>query len=111
MKKHFYITAFILTFAASAGADNSQPWQDARINEINREPMTAHFLPFVSEKAALAQQALPDVERFAVNPATERRVSLNGTWKFLYSKNNDECPADFYKPGSGMGRDGHFPRL
>ena len=99
MKKHFYITAFILTFAASAGADNSQPWQDARINEINREPMTAHFLPFVSEKAALAQQALPDVERFAVNPATERRVSLNGTWKFLYSKNNDECPADFYKPG------------
>ena len=99
MKKHFYITAFILTLAASAGADNTQPWQDARINEINREPMTAHFLPFVSEKAALAQQALSDVERFAVNPATERRVSLNGTWKFLYSKNNDECPADFYKPG------------
>ena len=54
-------TAFILTFiCATAWADNSQPWQDARINEINREPMTAHFLPFISEQAALAQQALPD---------------------------------------------------
>ena len=59
--------------------------------------MTAHFLPFVSEKAALHQQALPDVERFEVNTKTERRVSLNGTWKFLYSKNNDACPTDFYQ--------------
>ena len=93
-------TAFILTFiCATAWADNSQPWQDARINEINREPMTAHFLPFISEQAALAQQALPDEKRFEVNPATERRISLNGTWKFLYSKNNDTCPEDFQKPG------------
>lgn len=98
MKKTLYITSFILTIAcASAWADSNQPWQDARINEINREPMTAHFLPFVSEKAALHQQALPDVERFEVNTKTERRVSLNGTWKFLYSKNNDACPADFYQ--------------
>ena len=43
-------TAFILSLiCATAWADNSQPWQDARINEINREPMTAHFLPFISE--------------------------------------------------------------
>ena len=65
---------------------------------MNREPMHAHFIPFINESAALSQQALPDVERFAVNPKSERRISLNGVWKFL-SKNNDECPADFYKPG------------
>ena len=99
MKKHFYISSFILTLTcASAWADNV-PWQDARVNEINREPLEAHFLPFINEKAALDQQALPDVERFEVNPATERRVSLNGTWKFLFSKNNDACPDDFHKPG------------
>ena len=84
--------------SATAGADNSQPWQDARINEINREPMTAHFLPFINEQAALAQQALPDTERFQVNSAAERRISLNGTWKFLYSKNNDACPDNFQEP-------------
>lgn len=99
MKKHFYISSFILTLTcASAWADNV-PWQDARVNEINREPLEAHFLPFINEKAALDQQALPDVERFEVNPAAERRVSLNGTWKFLFSKNNDACPDDFHKPG------------
>lgn len=85
--------------SATAWADSGQPWQDALINEINREPMAAHFLPFINEQAALAQQALPDVERFEVNPSAERRVSLNGMWKFLYSKNNDTCPADFHKPG------------
>ena len=100
MKKTLCISLFISFIgSATVGADNSQPWQDARVNEINREPMTAHFLPFVNEEAALAQQALPDVERFRVNPATERRVSLNGTWKFLYSKNNDACPDNFQKPG------------
>lgn len=99
MKKHFYISSFILSLTcASAWADNV-PWQDARVNEINRESLEAHFLPFINEKAALDQQALPDVKRFEVNTATERRVSLNGTWKFLFSKNNDACPENFYKQG------------
>lgn len=99
MKKHFYISSFILSLTcASAWADNV-PWQDARVNEINRESLEAHFLPFINEKAALDQQALPDVKRFEVNTATERRVSLNGTWKFLFSKNNEACPENFYKQG------------
>lgn len=99
MKKHFYISSFILSLTcASAWADNV-PWQDARVNEINRESLEAHFLPFINEKAALDQQALPDVKRFEVNMATERRVSLNGTWKFLFSKNNEACPENFYKQG------------
>lgn len=48
--------------------------------------MHAHFLPFIDENAALAQQALPDLQRFEINARTERRISLNGTWKFLFSK-------------------------
>ena len=27
------------------------------------------------------------------------RITLDGTWKFLFSKNNDLCPKDFHKPG------------
>lgn len=90
----------ISPLCASLSAQNaSRPWQDAVVNEINREPMRAHFLPFTDEEAALRQLSLPDAERFALNPDAERRISLDGTWKFLYSKNNDECPVDFHEPG------------
>lgn len=95
-----YIALSILSFMSlSSFADNVQPWQDATINEINREPMHAHFIPYISEEAALNQLKEDDITRFEVNPNVERRVSLNGTWKFLYSKNNSECPEDFHKPG------------
>ena len=100
MKKHFFYLTYMFALAATlpANADNV-PWQNPQINEINREAMHAHFIPFINEDAALAQQALPDLQRFEINSKTERRVSLNGTWKFLFSKNNDACPADFHKPG------------
>ena len=85
MKKHFYISSFILSLTCASAWGDNVPWQDARVNEINRESLEAHFLPFINEKAALDQQALPDVKRFEVNTATERRVSLNGTWTVSYT--------------------------
>ncbi len=99
MKKHnLYIACLFAFIVTVKGYADNVPWQNPQVNEINREPMHAHFIPFVNEASALAQQNLPDVERFSVNPQRERRISLNGIWKFLFSKNNDECPADFYKP-------------
>ena len=47
------------------------------------------FIPFSSEAKALSNDL----------SGNERRVSLDGTWKFLYSKNIEACPTDFYKPG------------
>ena len=76
----------------------NEPWQNAQINEINREPMSAHFIPFTNESNALKQRSLPADIRYNVNPTAERRISLDGTWKFLYSKNNDACPSDFHQP-------------
>lgn len=97
MKRHFfYIACILASFTTKRIYAESVPWQDPQVNEINREPMHAHFIPFISEKAALAQQALPDLQRFEVNPQTERRISLDGTWKFLFSRNNDACPSDFH---------------
>ena len=66
---------FALAATLPANADNV-PWQNPQINEINREAMYAHFIPFINEDAALAQQALPDLQRFEINSKTERRVSL-----------------------------------
>lgn len=76
----------------------NEPWQNAQINEINRKPMSAHFIPFTNESNALKQRSLPADIRYNVNPTGERRISLDGTWKFLYSKNNDACPSNFHQP-------------
>ncbi len=77
---------------------NAVPWQDATVTNINRMPMTAHFVPYTTEHAALAQLRLPDAQRFAVNSAVERRVSLDGVWKFKLVKNPSLAVEDFYAP-------------
>ncbi len=93
----YFLITFLFTSTISK-ADNV-PWQNPKINQINREPINAHFIPFTNEENALAQQSLPISDRFALNDQTERRISLNGTWKFNYSKNNELSPTDFYKLG------------
>ena len=96
MKNSLYISIISVFLCVSAGAEN-MPWQNPQVNQINREPAHAHFIPFKNETAAIKQQQLAASERFAVNEKTERRKSLNGTWKFRFSKNNDECPSDFHQ--------------
>lgn len=98
MKTKLYTFLLSSLLCTDALADN-EPWQNPQVNEMNREPMHAHFTPFTNEANALKQRALPADVRFDVNPATERRITLDGTWKFLFSKNNDLCPKDFHKPG------------
>ena len=98
MKTKLYTFLLSSLLCTGALADN-EPWQNPQVNEMNREPMHAHFTPFTNEANALKQRALPANVRFDVNPATERRITLDGTWKFLFSKNNDLCPKDFHKPG------------
>ena len=98
MKLKLYSFISALLICSNMLADN-EPWQNPQVNEINREPMHAHFIPFTNEANALKQHSLPADVRFNVNPSTERRISLDGTWKFLFSKNNELCPKDFHKPG------------
>ena len=81
----------------SMTAKDNVPWQNPEVNAINREPMRAHFIPFKSEREALAQLKKPILERLKLNTAAERRVSLNGTWQFNYAKNPAEAPSDFWK--------------
>lgn len=97
MRNKLYILFFIISCIHAYGQED--PWQNAQINEINREPMYAHFIPYTNEKNAIQQRSLPVDIRYNVNPNTERRISLDGTWKFLYSRNNEACPNDFHKPG------------
>ena len=98
MKIYTLCLSLLLALTVSSLRADNQPWQDARVYQINREPMRAHMTPFISEEAALRQLELPDVNRFKVNPSVERRISLDGTWKFLFSINEEASPKDFYKP-------------
>ncbi|WP_286845771.1 MULTISPECIES: glycoside hydrolase family 2 TIM barrel-domain containing protein [unclassified Proteiniphilum] len=97
MKLSNYILFIFIIVSFLSKADNV-PWQNPLINEINREPAHAHFVPYINEANALFQQSLHASKRFEINKKGERRVSLNGIWKFFYSKNNDTAPTDFYKP-------------
>lgn len=98
MKLYTFLLGSLLCIGSPLWADN-EPWQDPQVNEMKREPMHAHFIPFKSESEALAQRALPAEIRYEVNPSAERRISLDGTWHFLYSRNEEACPKDFHQPG------------
>ena len=62
-------------------------WENPELIEINRELPHAHFIPFESNK--LAVQGIPEKSNYY--------QSLNGTWKFNYSKNPDSRDKDFFK--------------
>lgn len=95
----FIVNLLLIHVGVQAGEKTNLPWQNPRVNAINREPMYAHFIPFTNEQAALQQSRLPLPAALALNEKVERRISLNGTWKFLYSRNPQSCPDGFWKSG------------
>ncbi|MRV70618.1 DUF4981 domain-containing protein [Duganella sp. FT92W] len=71
-------------------------WEMPEVVQVNREPMKATFFNF--ESTALAKKG--------DKAQSQRFLSLDGTWKFAYSKNPESRPAAFYQPGfdvSGWG--------
>ena len=85
MKHKLSAISALLLFALTGQAQHKE-WEDQRINQINREPIHAHFVPYASERAALQKDA-----------TLERRESLNGTWKFHFAGNPASRPASFYE--------------
>ncbi|MGL5919135.1 MAG: sugar-binding domain-containing protein, partial [Bacteroidales bacterium] len=81
------ITGVILITSTLVFAKNA-PWEDPKVNQINRLPMVAHFTPYSN-----SQKAISDASQ------NDRMKSLDGVWKFRFSKNYQEAPQDFYKPG------------
>lgn len=81
----YIICAFSLSTLAYAGP---KEWENERVNQINREPIHAHFVPYASERAALQQDV-----------SESRRYNLGGRWKFHFSKNPASRPAAFYEEG------------
>ncbi len=83
------LTLLIFGFTLNVFADSEQKkeyWENQYINQENRLPMYAYFVPYSNQNAALKEDI------------NGRRVhSLNGTWKFKLAKNPSSRDLSFYK--------------
>ena len=68
--------ALALCSAMAAGQGNE--WENQYVMSINREPARASFIPYGSTPG-------------------DRQMSLDGMWKFNWTKTPDEQPAGFYR--------------
>ena len=67
-------------------------WEDPEIFQINRELPHAHFTPF--ESKVLAEKGISKNSKYY--------QSLNGIWRFKYSKNPNARPKNFFKVGADL---------
>ena len=63
--------------ALTASAQQND-WENQYVLSINREPARASFIPYAEKPG-------------------DMQMSLDGMWKFNWTKTPDEQPADFYK--------------
>ena len=73
------IIILVLTLLQSVAisAQGVEYWENPLVNQVNREPARAHFIPTLNGKVM--------------------ESSLDGIWKFHYSKSPAERPAEFFK--------------
>lgn len=88
MMRCFFILLLLSWGLFGKGQTNVAEWENPSVNQINREQIHAHFVPYTKEADALNK-----------NLPAASRMSLNGVWKFHYSKNSASRPVDFYKAG------------
>ncbi|MFC2089689.1 glycoside hydrolase family 2 TIM barrel-domain containing protein [Bacteroidota bacterium] len=83
----YLVVVLIFGLMGSIYAQQLPEWQDPEIVHLNREAPHASMFSFES-----AELALKDSREQSAN-----FISLNGTWKFMYSENPSSRPLDFYQ--------------
>ena len=79
MKTSIIALTSLLATVPSVSAQN-RDWENNHVLQINREPARAYFIPYAQQKG-------------------DRQLSLNGTWKFRWTKTPDERIKDFWRTG------------
>lgn len=75
--RHTILTATLLALSAAATAQQHD-WENQYVNAINREPARAAFTPYETEPGDMSR-------------------SLDGLWRFNWTKTPSEQPADFFR--------------
>ena len=83
MKVNFLITLIFLGSISFA-----EDWQNQNVIGINKESAHCTMMPYSDTKKALACKRVK----------SENYMSLNGTWKFKWSRQPSMRPIDFYRP-------------
>lgn len=78
----------ILFLFVSVAAQDLPAWQDPAIVQVNREMPHATMFSFENSALALAGE----------KEESSNYLSLNGTWKFMYSDSPAERPEKFFRP-------------
>ena len=83
--------AVAMSFSAwtHAARPSFTEWQDLQVNQVNRYTPHADFFGY--ENRALALQG--------DKTQSNRHLSLDGNWQFLWSEAVAQRPADFFRPG------------
>ncbi len=68
-------------------AQTCTEWQDPEVNAVNRLPMRASFFAYENPAAAAAGD----------KTASERFLTLDGTWRFHWVRDADQRPTDFFR--------------
>lgn len=84
----FLVSLLAAVFVATLGR-SAPEWEDPQINEVNREPARATFVPFATEAQALAGNA----------EGSPWYRSLDGDWRFHWAPHPDQRPRTFFEPG------------
>jgi beta-galactosidase len=83
----FFCIPVMLTAQGSLG--ELPDWENPQVIEINKEPANLSFMHYPDQQSALADSSW--------EYHTPYYKSLDGEWKFKWSKNLAERPKDFYK--------------
>lgn len=85
--KQFLLLAALAAVPLTAFAETAPDWENQAVFRINKEPAHATFTPYQSVDSAASFDP----------KASQRRICLNGTWKFNIAPNPGSRPMDFYK--------------
>ena len=86
MKKNI-LTCYLLLVCTTLSSQTFNEWKDPVVNEVNRSPMHTSYFAYQDEHSALK----------GCKEASQNFMSLNGIWKFLWVKDADKRPMNFYK--------------
>lgn len=70
-------------------------WENPHVFAINKEPGHATYIPFATVDE---MQADPAYRKPWLRTRSSRYMLLNGQWKFRWSKQPEDRPANFFKP-------------
>ena len=86
MKKNI-LTCYLLLVCTTLSSQTFNEWKDPVVNEVNRSPMHTSYFAYQNEHSALK----------GCKEASQNFMSLNGIWKFLWVKDANKRPMNFYK--------------